>query len=78
MPRTRILLRGLILRSTALRQYTVRGTLLYVVTRYLDFCMLWLKGVREGALAVARTPWSDAAGRRTAQLGESQNYFVRP
>ena len=37
---------------------------------------LWLKGVREGALAVARTPWSDAAGRRTAQLGESQNYFV--
>ena len=37
---------------------------------------LWLKGVREGALPVARTPWSDAAGRRTAQLGESQNYFV--
>ena len=37
---------------------------------------LWLKGVREGALAVARTPWSDAVGRRTAQLGESQNYFV--
>ena len=37
---------------------------------------LWLKGVREGALAVARTPWSDAAGRRTAQLGECQNYFV--
>ena len=37
---------------------------------------LWLKGVREGALAVARTPWSDAVGRRTAQLGECQNYFV--
>ena len=26
----------------------------------------WLKGVREGALAVARTPWSDAAGPRTS------------
>ena len=37
---------------------------------------LWLKGVREGALPVARRARSDAAGRRTAQLGESQNYFV--
>ena len=37
---------------------------------------LWLKGVREGALPVARRARSDAAGRRTAQLGECQNYFV--
>ena len=38
---------------------------------------LWLKGVRERALAVARTPWSDAAGPRTAQLAESQNFRKR-
>ena len=31
---------------------------------------LWLKGVRERGLLVTRTPWSDAAGPRTAQLDE--------